>query len=296
LIGDRKMKKIAILGCENSHANNFLKEIKENPQYSDYEVVGVYSDEKEPCEKLKEAYGVPVLSSYDEAVGKIDGLIVTARHGANHYKYAKPYIDSGIPMFIDKPITINCDEAIEFMRVLRDKGIKVTGGSSLRQAPEIEQLREDVKNEVGGKTIGGVVRAPLSSDSPYGGFFFYAQHLVEMVLEVFGRYPNSVKAFSVNDQKTVVFRYDEYDIVGMYEEHSYKYFVERFSVEDCNGGVITSTGGIWFKKEFADFDALMNGGEQQMSYDDFIAPVFVMNAIAASLKSGNEENVRKFKV
>ena len=41
------MKKIAILGCENSHANNFLKYIKENPEFSEIEVVGVYSDEKE---------------------------------------------------------------------------------------------------------------------------------------------------------------------------------------------------------------------------------------------------------
>ena len=113
------MKKIAILGCENSHANNFLKYIRDNSELADIEVVGVYSDEKEPPEKLNAEYGVPIMKDYADAVGKIDGLIITARHGANHYKYAKPYIGSGIPMFIDKPITVSEDEALEFMRERR---------------------------------------------------------------------------------------------------------------------------------------------------------------------------------
>ena len=101
------MKRIAILGCENSHADAFLKCIKEMAEFSDVRVVGVYSNEREAAEKLKEKFGVSVMDDYADAVGKIDGLVITARHGDNHYKYAKPYIDSGIPMFIDKPITIS---------------------------------------------------------------------------------------------------------------------------------------------------------------------------------------------
>ena len=289
------MKKIAILGCENSHANNFLKAIKENEAYSDYEVVGVYSDEIEACNKLQAEYGCPILSSYDEAVGKIDGLIITARHGANHYKYAKPYIKSGIPMFIDKPITVDCDEAIEFMRELREAGVRISGGSSLSQADEIIALREEVATEKDGATVGGIMRAPLSSDSPYGGFWFYAQHLVEMVCSVYGRYPNSVKAFSVGDEKTVVFRYDNYDITGIFVEHGYKYYGVRFTAKTVSGGEIAASPN-WFKREFADFDHLMSGGEQEISYDDFISPVFVIRAIEESLESGNEVAVRRFKV
>ena len=102
-------KKIVILGCENSHANAFLGFIRDKEEFSDVEVIGVYSHEREAAEKLNEQFGVPVLSSYEEAVGKVDGVIVTARHGDNHYKYAKPYIESGIPMFVDKPITFDED-------------------------------------------------------------------------------------------------------------------------------------------------------------------------------------------
>ena len=86
------MKKIVILGCENSHADIFLGFIKNDMKFSDIEVSGVYSDEKSAAEALSEKYGVKVMNAYDEAVGEIDGVIVTARHGNNHYKYAAPYI------------------------------------------------------------------------------------------------------------------------------------------------------------------------------------------------------------
>ena len=71
------MKKIAILGCENSHANTFLGFIKDDVKYKDVEVVGVYSHDENASRKLNETFGVPVLSSYDDVVGRVDGIIVT---------------------------------------------------------------------------------------------------------------------------------------------------------------------------------------------------------------------------
>ena len=288
------MKRIVILGCENSHANRFLQEIKENAAYGDYEVLGVYSGEREAAEKLSAEFGVPVMDAYDEAVGKVDGIIITARHGKNHYLYAKPYIKSGIPMFIDKPITVDTDEAIEFMRELREAGVRVTGGSSLGKADEIIDLKKKLEENFEGATLGGAIRAPLQSSSEHGGFYFYAQHLVEMVCSVFGKYPKSVQAFGLERQKTVVFRYEGYDVVGVFTEDSYKYYAVRFSEEGSQGGEVVSSAD-WFKREFKDFDDLMNGEPQAISYDDFISPVFIMRAIEESLNLGKEVEIKKFK-
>ena len=105
------MKKIVILGCENSHANNFLNFVKDG-RYPEAEVIGVYSDDTAAAEKLHDTFGVYVMKSFDEFVGEVDSVIVTARHGDNHYKYAAPYIASGVPMFMDKPITIQEEESL----------------------------------------------------------------------------------------------------------------------------------------------------------------------------------------
>ena len=285
------MKRIAILGCENSHANAFLGFLRDKAEFSDVEVVGVYSDDRAAAEKLKEGFGAPVLDHYADAVGKIDGLIITARHGDNHYKYAKPYLQDGIPMFIDKPITVKEDEAVEFMRVLREKGIRISGGSSLKEDTYVSALRTAAKEERDGKTVGGYVRAPYQRENPYGGFYFYAQHLVEMVCEIFGRFPLSVTARQNGKSIHVLFHYEGYDAVGLFVDGSYQYYAARMAEKSSQGYAIPTTSD-WYLREFSNFYALLDGAPQSTTYEEFISPVFIMNAIERALASGTEEPVR----
>ncbi len=284
------MKKIAILGCENSHADAFLTCIKDQEEFHDVEVVGVYSDDRAATERLRERFGVPVMTDYADAVGKIDGLVITARHGDNHYKYAKPYIDSGIPMFIDKPITVSEADAVAFMGQLKAGGIRVCGGSSLKQDIYIQKLREESETEYGGKTVGGFVRAPFQAENPYGGFYFYAQHLVETVCEIFGRFPLSVTAKQNGEQIHVLFHYEDHDCVGLFCNQKYVYYASRMSESTATSYVIPSTDE-WFYREFEEFYQLLCGAPQAMTYEEFVSPVFIMNAIERSLNSGREEAV-----
>lgn len=289
------MKRIAILGCENSHANAFLKFIKEKQEFSDVSVVGVYSDQREAAEKLNEQFGVPVMDDYAQAVGQIDGLMITARHGDNHYKYARPYIESGIPMFIDKPITTDEQEAVLFMKQLWQYGVRISGGSSLKQDVFVRQLKQNAQNDIGGSTIGGFVRAPYQSENAYGGFYFYAQHLVEMICEIFGRYPLSVMAWQNQKQMHVLFHYDAYDCVGLFCDNNYVYYASRMAESDVQSFVIPSSED-WFYEEFKEFYGLLSGKNQTIGYDEFISPVFIMNAIERSLKSGKQEPVGKIEL
>ncbi|MBQ5361900.1 MAG: Gfo/Idh/MocA family oxidoreductase [Clostridia bacterium] len=287
------MKKIVMLGCENSHVNTFLSIMQDAPdKYRDIEVIGVYSEDTEAMQKVCDAFGVPAMRSYDEAVGIADGIVVTARHGGKHYPYAKPYIASGVPMFIDKPITVDEQEAIDFMRECREAGVRLTGGSCCKYAKEIADFKTQIAQ---GDIRGGLVRAPINMDNPYGGFFFYSQHLVEMLGELFGLYPCAVRAYRAHNTVNVVFRYENYDVIGLYTEFSYHYFVSVASDQRTLASDAT-IGTDCFVREFDEFCVLLRGGAQKVSYGDFIAPVFVLNAINRSLASGREESVRAFEV
>ena len=289
------MKKIAILGCENSHADTFLNLIYNTDGYSDIEVVGVYSNEPEAVKKLNEKYGVAILENYTDAVGKVDGLIITARHGDLHYEYAKPYIESGIPMFIDKPVTIKEDEAVEMMQAFKSHGVRFSGGSSLKHDAGVKALKKEREENVDGKTLGGFVRAPLDMASVYGGFYFYAPHLVEVVSEIFGRYPESVRAEKKGDVISVKFNYADYSAEGMFVEHNYVYYACRHSEKSVKGmSLECNDTNNWFKSEFDEYYSVLGGGESTVSPEDFISSVFVMNAIERSLLSGNEEKVNSF--
>ncbi len=287
------MKNIVMLGCENSHVNTFLTIMKEHPdQYRDVNVIGVYSEDEAAMQQVADAFGVPIMHSYDEAVGIADGIVVTARHGGKHYPYAKPYIASGVPMFIDKPITVDVQEALDFMRECREAGVRLTGGSCCKYAKEIADFKTKITPD---EIRGGLVRAPINMDNPYGDFFFYSQHLVEMLGELFGLYPRAVQAYKAKDTVNVVFRYESYDVIGLYTEQSYHYYV---SVA-LGGQTLASDASIGmdcFTREFDEFCELLRGGEQKQSYGDFIAPVAVLCAIDRSLASGREEPVHTLEV
>lgn len=289
------MKRIAILGCENSHADTFLNFIYNTDKYRDVEVIGVYSNEPAAAKALNEKYGVAVMENYTDALGKIDGLVITARHGDLHYEYAKPYLESGIPMFIDKPLTIKASDAVAFMNDLKSRGIRVTGGSSLKHDIGVKTLKAERENLVDGETLGGFVRAPLNADNIYGGFYFYAPHLVEVVSEIFGRYPVSVEAKRVGKTTNVQFNYEGYTVHGTFVDDNYVYYACRFADKSVKGMNLESTEEHnWFESEFREFYALLNGAPSPVSYEDIFSSVFVMNAIDRSLANGGEESVKYF--
>ena len=268
------MYKVAILGCENSHANGFLDTVNNRKIVSDIEFVGVYSDDRAAAEKLREQFGVPVMERYDELVGKVDGVMITARHGDNHLKYARPYLDSGIPMFIDKPITCTEDDARVLARELRQRRIPVSGGSMCVFAPDVQKLKEIVRTQAHGKVLGGYLRAPVNMHNPYGDFFFYAQHLVQVVPR--------------GDDCTCVLRYDEYDVVLSFVEGNYLYYASVSCADAVVGGSYELDGCS--DREVLEYRALFDE-KKQCDLAQFFAPVYVLGAIRRAMDSGREEEV-----
>ncbi len=288
------MFKIAILGCENSHADSFLDVIRDE-NLRNIQVAGVYSSFPGAAERLREIYGVPVMERFDELVGQIDGLIITARHGDAHYSFAKPYISTGIPMFIDKPITICEEDAKEFFRDLKANHVPASGGSILKHATGVKELKEMVGSQENGSVVGGYLRSPMDIHSEHGGFYFYAQHLVQSMCEIFGYYPKSVFACRTNDQITCTVRYDDYDVVGLFVNKDYLYYA---SVQFHKGFVGSAQSRLLSlegtsSQEFHEYYNLLLGKPQSQSYEELFAPVFIMNAIERSLESGHEEPVHR---
>ena len=277
------MYKIAILGCENSHADGFLNLIKDG-KYPELSVLGVYSNEPEAAAKLHEKFGVQVMENYDSLVGQLDGVIITARHGDNHYKYALPYMKSGIPMFIDKPITCTESDVRELVKAAKENGVRLTGGSMLALLDEVKDAAAKIKSGELGEIFGGNVVAPLQTENIYGGFYFYAEHLMGIRTPVFGTDVREVLA-TRNGSVSLIFRYDKFDVTATYLEGNYKYAITVYGKDALHYSNIkvTSEG---FVRELDGFMALLHGEEMSASYETLSAPVFIMNAVERSLKTG----------
>lgn len=281
------MYKIVILGCENSHANNFLRLIAEG-HYPEIEVIGIYSNEPEAVQKLHEQFGTPIMADYADAVGRVDGVMITARHGDNHYKYAKPYLDAGIPMFIDKPITCTEEEAVAFMRDVRDRGIRLCGGSTCAALAETLSLAEDARTEALGAVRGGAIVSPYQPNSPYGGFTFYAQHLIEIMTTIFGEGIERVIVDDRENAMTFTARYADFNVQATYLAGIGYYSASLYGKKGARNEILQFTPDS-FRHEMDDMLDLLHGKPMKKSYESFIYPVFVMNALMRGSESGKWE-------
>ena len=188
------MFKIAILGSENSHAANFAAMIAGRDGkrlFPDVELLGVYSDQsiagaKEGNEQVAKVSTCNYFAdSYQKFLGKVDGVMVTARHGKYHLEYAREFIKQGIPAWIDKPICASTDDVLELVQLSKQYHTPICGGSSLVHTDGVIQLSEYVKQQKG-QILGGHVTAPVNLVNDYGNFWFYSQHLVQMITKIFG--------------------------------------------------------------------------------------------------------------
>ncbi len=287
-----KKFKIGIIGTENSHAKQFC-EIFNKPDengktaYPDCHVTFVYGDYPEESQKLVEQnIADAVANSIEEMVDSVDAVMITARDGKFHAKFSKPFIEAGIPAFIDKPFTTDAEEALDLVRLAKAKNLPLCGGSSLKYADTIQELKA-VKESIGEKLRGGAMAAPLNFNNPYSGFWFYSSHLAEMCMEVFGWQPKSVTATENNQNVYAIVNYDNFSVNCSFLEHSYSSY---------SGAVFGGSGSISevkkvdvsniFRLECEAFVDMLRTGKMTHSYEELIAPVFFIEAVKRAYETG----------
>lgn len=116
------------------------KEPLENLGIKDAYVCYVWTEDKKYAEYVAETtYINEVVDSPEDVIGKVDGVVITTDIGNTHLKLAQPFIEAGIPVFIDKPLTDNIDDLKEFIRYFKE-GRPVLSSSSFRYSKDIEEF------------------------------------------------------------------------------------------------------------------------------------------------------------
>ena len=282
--------KLAFVGVENSHAPAFLQLIQKNPEkYSDIEVVGVYSYDGAAADKLV-ANGlapraVRTPSAFLGGADAADCVVNTARHGDNHYEYSLPYLRAGIPMFIDKPFAMTTERAREMVEAAKAGHANLCGGSCLKFAPELAALKRAMDAGELGNVLSASFAAPVNMSNPYGGFFFYAQHLVQMMTTVFGNHVQSVSARARDNAVTAIVTYPHIDITLHYVGYCYSAAIYG---DKASRHVQIGDVGALYTPEFDELHTMLRTGVMPETYDDLLYPVSVLEALYLSYKTGRE--------
>ena len=287
--------KVAILGCENSHAWTFAEHIKTNEKYKDIELLGIFGYDDNGAKVITEkGHCDYVTNDPHEFLGKVDAIICTARHGDNHYECAMPYIKAGIPCFIDKPFTVDLKKGEEMIAEAKKSGALLCGGSSLKFLPGLKEINNFIKEK--GGVAAGNLSAPVNMVNEHGGFFFYSQHLVEMMLVAFGKDIKSVYARADEDKQKVTFiaNYDGFDVTGHFY-NCYHYTCDLVARDGTmHTEIIAGRDGMdnLFLEEFDEFVNMVKNKEMKMSYERLLLPVKILNAIYESYTTGKEVEIK----
>ena len=286
------MYRIAIIGSENSHCGHFAATLAPKSgekRFPELELIGICGDDASNEAVAKNCTCEWYANDPTAFLGKVDCVMVTSRHGGVHLKYAKPYIEAGCDVWIDKPITASVEDAREMVRLVKEKGVLLCGGSSLAGAEGTVKMAEYAAANRD-KITGGHVTAPINLVNDYGNFWFYSQHLVQMITEVFGQDIQSVDAKMNPAQNGVhaTYHYPNFDVTA--------FFGTGYSITVYSGGygVVTEAidlGGEYFMPELRETNDMLTKRHVRQTPEEVVYPVLVLDATIRALDSGKTEEL-----
>ncbi|WP_025028340.1 Gfo/Idh/MocA family protein [Caldalkalibacillus mannanilyticus] len=134
-------------------------------------------------QSLSEACFIPhQVSEIEELIGKVDAVILARDDYEQHAKMALPLLKAGIPVFIDKPLSLDIHE-LALLKPYLESG-QLMSCSAMRYARELDGLRKEIDSYGELLSLQGTV---LNSWEKYG------IHLLEAFQSVTPLQPISVQ-------------------------------------------------------------------------------------------------------
>ena len=189
--------RIGIVGFDTSHVVQFTMrlnhvDIEEDQWVEGAQVVAGFpgtskitdDDTLDEYTVTVAGYGVELVDAPEELIGKIDAVMVEFQSGIVHLEYARPFLEAGLPTFVDKPFTCSVADARELAALAAENDVPLFSSSSLRYALEIQQLKAEQAQT--GEVLGAMAYSPAGLHPENPGLFHYGIHAVETLYALMG--------------------------------------------------------------------------------------------------------------
>jgi hypothetical protein len=99
-------------------------------------VTHVWTDNPADAEDVSRVSLVPnVVARAEDVIGHVDAVLIATDKGFEHVERARPFIEAGIPVFIDKPLCDNREDLATFTKWVSE-GKAIMSSSAMRYAKE----------------------------------------------------------------------------------------------------------------------------------------------------------------
>lgn len=127
-----------------------------------------------------------VVQQPEDMLGQIDALLLARDDAANHFRFAAPFLEAGLPVYIDKPVAL-CERDFDALHAMQRYAGQIFSCSALRFASELK-LDPDTACRLGPLRL-IEARTPKYWET-------YAIHLIDPVLSILGHSVRPQKLFS----------------------------------------------------------------------------------------------------
>ena len=192
-----------MVGVNTSHADQFLRILNgtdaEAALVDDTQVTMIWGrDDDARVAELAERHGVAeIVADPAEMLGNIDGVLIIddTGLGAKHAELATPFLEAGVPTFVDKPMALSWADANRLFDTAERHGAPLFSASALAFAVERAPFQAELDR------IGAL--SSLVSAGP-GDWFYYGVHAVEMLLTATDARPTRVHRHAYPERDVVV--------------------------------------------------------------------------------------------
>lgn len=199
-------------GAKSGHAIQVCKIINLD-QVCEARFVGVYGEDQEETAAVADVAGINFIAQNPkELIDKVDAIYVMFRDGNKHLSYAKPFLEKGMPVFVDKPFTITVEDAEAMVALAKKSGSILCGGSDVKYMKAVQKAKQAVSCAT--KIFSGQINYPCNGwNNPYGGIHFHSAHAIEPMIEIFGSDVLSVNATLAGERVAVVVCYEKFPVI-----------------------------------------------------------------------------------
>ncbi|MCF1742209.1 Gfo/Idh/MocA family protein [Paradevosia shaoguanensis] len=102
------------------------------------EVTHVWTDNPDEAPMVAKVAGIAnVVARPEDVIGQVDAVFVATDKGEEHVERCRPFVEAGIPIFVDKPLCIGRDDLATFERWIAE-GKPIISSSAMRYCKEFQ--------------------------------------------------------------------------------------------------------------------------------------------------------------
>jgi predicted dehydrogenase len=283
--------KIALVGIENSHATHIIEYLNVTTRRRRAEVVALIGPDDDHMAELLELGGISqrvddLRQAQASMIGSVDALIATNRDGGLHAQYAIPFLEAGLPVWVDKPLACSTADAELIIEAATRSGAPLTSYSPLRWAHEVDDLERSTA-EIGDLQA-VTVTGPADPASEYGGLFFYGIHCADVAQRLVPGDPTELQVKQVRG--TVIIRYqcgDTEVTLQLVKPDDHRRVPFHATLTGRSGVASTdiTLGPGYVEPGIEKFLGMLDSGNPPVPYEEILRPVAVIEAARSVIEA-----------